>query len=607
MLGRYDVVVIGGGTGGAPAGIAAARQGAKTLVVEQLTGLGGVGTMGAISTYCSGNRVGFTARWPAGNSWVIEQKMEWWRASSSRPAADIWFGAIGCGASSTRAASAAWWSSPRGRGVVLAKAVIDATGNADVAAAAGAAVHLHRRERVRHAGHRPAAARSGDPERRKRFIQEARTASSLSHPNIITIHDIFQEGDTHFIVMEYVAGQTLLDLIPPTGMPAGQMLLFAAQMAAALSAAHQAGIIHRDFKPANVMVTASGLVKVLDFGLAKLMQPQTAWMTSPLPGSGDSETVLISDQLSHSTGPQTAEGSILGTVNYMSPEQAEGKRVDGRSDIFSLGAVLYEMVTGRRAFQGESDISTLSAVLRDEVRPISALSPAVPRELEDFINACLRKDPNARWQTMTEVEMVLAGLKRRWDAGALPERATVSAAVAEAPKSAPRVAASEVSAASSISLKKVLFLGATCLVLLLAAGALWWLRTRPHAATQVVQQPATASQTPASAAVPAPDQPVSPAASAPASALPRRDSGSIGSGAAGCTPEECFWAAASSTGGCPCGQRRETSCAGNCCAAQTGQDRYSANVRATGHGESRRRRAFPDRAGPRRYGSGAGT
>ena len=361
-------------------------------------------------------------------------------------------------------------------------------------------------------------ARSGDPERRKRFIQEARTASSLSHPNIITIHDIFQEGDTHFIVMEYVAGQTLLDLIPPTGMPAGQMLLFAAQMAAALSAAHQAGIIHRDFKPANVMVTASGLVKVLDFGLAKLMQPQTAWMTSPLPGSGDSETVLISDQLSHSTGPQTAEGSILGTVNYMSPEQAEGKRVDGRSDIFSLGAVLYEMVTGRRAFQGESDISTLSAVLRDEVRPISALSPAVPRELEDFINACLRKDPNARWQTMTEVEMVLAGLKRRWDAGALPERATVSAAVAEAPKSAPRVAASEVSAASSISLKKVLFLGATCLVLLLAAGALWWLRTRPHAATQVVQQPATASQTPASAAVPAPDQPVSPAASAPAPA-----------------------------------------------------------------------------------------
>ena len=357
-------------------------------------------------------------------------------------------------------------------------------------------------------------ARSGDPERRRRFIQEARTASSLSHPNIITIHDIFQEGDTHFIVMEYVAGQTLLGLIPPNGMPAGQMLLYAAQMAGALRAAHQAGIIHRDFKPANVMVTASGLVKVLDFGLAKLVQPQGAWMTSPLAGSADSETVLIGE-LTHSTGPQTAEGSILGTVNYMSPEQAEGKRVDGRSDIFSLGAVMYEMVTGRRAFQGESDISTLSAVLRDEVRPISEVAPAVPRELEDLINACLRKDPNARWQTMTEVEMGLAGLKRRSDAGALPARVAVSGSVAGAPKSAPRVAAP---AAKSISLKKILALGAACLMMLLAAGALWWWRTRPHTATQVAQQPATESQPPASAAVPAPDQTVTPAASEPAPA-----------------------------------------------------------------------------------------
>src|SRR5579864_9055152 len=214
-------------------------------------------------------------------------------------------------------------------------------------------------------------ARSGDPERRKRFVQEAQTASSLSHPNIITIHDIFQEGDTHFIVMEYVAGQTLLDVIPPTGMLVGQMLLYAAQMAGALSAAHNAGIIHRDFKPANVMITGAGLVKVLDFGLAKLVQPQTAWMASPASGASESETVLIGGPPTRSTGPQTAEGSILGTVNYMSPEQAEGKRVDGRSDIFSLGAVLYEMATGRRAFQGASDIATLSAVLRDEARPIT--------------------------------------------------------------------------------------------------------------------------------------------------------------------------------------------------------------------------------------------
>ncbi len=365
-------------------------------------------------------------------------------------------------------------------------------------------------------------ARSGDPERRRRFVQEAQAASSLSHPNIITIHDIFQEGDTHFIVMEYVAGRTLLDLIPPTGMRVSQMLLYAAQMADALSAAHQAGIIHRDFKPANVMITASGLVKVLDFGLAKLMQPQAAWMTSP----AESETMLIGDQITHSSGPQTAEGSILGTVNYMSPEQAEGKRVDGRSDIFSLGAVMYEMVTGRRAFQGDSDISTLSAVLRDEVAPISALTPEVPREVEDFINGCLRKDPNARWQTMKEVEMTLTALKRRSDAGALSARYAAPSSVAKAPQSAAPAAAS---AASSIPLKRILVLGAACVLLLLAAGAAWWWsRSRPHTATQVAQQPAIASEPPApeqpaSAPVPSPDAsaPAAPPATpAPVAAIP---------------------------------------------------------------------------------------
>lgn len=356
-------------------------------------------------------------------------------------------------------------------------------------------------------------ARSGDPERRKRFIQEAQSASSLSHPNIIIIHDIFQEGDTHFIVMEYVAGQTLLDLIPPTGMPVGQVLLHSAQMAEALSAAHEAGIIHRDFKPANVMVTSLGLVKVLDFGLAKLVQPEGAWMVGAAGGADESATLLIGDQVTRSSGPQTTEGSILGTVNYMSPEQAEGKRVDGRSDIFSLGAVMYEMLTGRRAFQGNSDIATLSAVLRDEVVPISALVRDVPREVEDLVNVCLRKNPNARWRNMKEVALLLTALKRHWDAGGLQETQTAPEPVAAATKNAPPAAASTKSA---IGLKKILVLGAACVALLLAAAAAWWLsRPRPHATTQVAQQPANASQPPAAAVVPAPEQPATPAAASP--------------------------------------------------------------------------------------------
>ena len=366
-------------------------------------------------------------------------------------------------------------------------------------------------------------ARSGDPERRKRFIQEAQTASSLSHPNIITIHDIFQEGDTHFLVMEYVAGRTLLELIPNTGMRPGQMLLYSVQMADALSAAHQAGIVHRDFKPANVMVTSSGLVKVLDFGLAKLTQPQTEWKTNASGASADSETVLIGEH-SYTSGPETAEGSILGTVNYMSPEQAEGKKVDGRTDIFSLGAVMYEMLTGRRAFHGSSDVATLSSVLRDEVRPISELVPDVPHELEELINVCLRKDPNARWPTMKEVEMGLSGLKRRSDAGVLVARPAAQPPVAVTAKKAPAIP----KPASSAGLRRILLLGAACVLLLLAAGTAWWfsLKSRSHPAPaaaaevrQAIPEPApTASVTAPPPA--APEQPEVPMIAAPPAAAP---------------------------------------------------------------------------------------
>ena len=254
--------------------------------------------------------------------------------------------------------------------------------------------------------------KAGDPAMQRRFIQEAQAASALNHPNIVTIYDIISDDGALYIVMEHIAGQTLSELIPAGGLKISRVLRFATQMADALSVAHAAGIIHRDLKPANVMITHSGLVKILDFGLAKwtgngasLGAPQAAAATV-IGGaySGDQPTLT--------EAPLTVEGSILGTLNYMSPEQAEGKRVDARADIFSFGAVLYEMATGRRAFDGDSTVAILSAVLRDAVTPLSVLIPDAPHELDHIIGQCLRKDPGVRWQAMRDVELALSELKR---------------------------------------------------------------------------------------------------------------------------------------------------------------------------------------------------
>ena len=242
-------------------------------------------------------------------------------------------------------------------------------------------------------------------DRERRFVQEAKAASSLNHPNIVTIYDVdTQEIDgkpTQYIAMEYVAGDTLDHLIGRKGLRIRDVLKCAVQIADALAAAHAAGIVHRDLKPANIIVTPQGVVKILDFGLAKLGEQQQA--------DAFAETM-------HGEGsPLTEEGTILGTVAYMSPEQADGKKVDSRSDVFSFGSVLYEMATGQRAFAGGSKLSSLSAVLYKDPQPASQAAAEVPPELDRIISRCLKKDPERRWQTMADVKVALEELRDEMD------------------------------------------------------------------------------------------------------------------------------------------------------------------------------------------------
>jgi len=253
-----------------------------------------------------------------------------------------------------------------------------------------------------------------DLERKRRFVQEAKAASALNHPNILHIYDIETAGDLDFIAMEYFEGQTLADLISRKGLPVRNTLRYAVQMADGLAAAHAAGIVHRDVKPGNIMVNEKGLVKILDFGLAKLTDPAE---------DDDGATQTI--------GTRTEEGTIVGTVAYMSPEQAEAKKVDPRSDIFSFGSVLYEMVTGQRAFQGSSKLATLSVILHQEPKPLEEFVAQVPYDLPRLVALCLRKDPARRFQHMEDVKVLLEQL---WE-----ESDTRTASAPRAPATASRI------------------------------------------------------------------------------------------------------------------------------------------------------------------------
>lgn len=242
-------------------------------------------------------------------------------------------------------------------------------------------------------------------ERLRRFQQEARAASSLNHPNILTIYEIGQEDSLQFMATEYVEGETLRKYLLRAPMTLGQVLDVAIQVASALSAAHQAGIVHRDIKPENVMLRTDGYVKVLDFGLAKLTDPKTAHSEAP---------TLVK--------VETEPGVVMGTVSYMSPEQARGLAVDARTDIWSLGVMIYEMAAGRQPFEGETASDVMSLILQKEPLPLTHSLPGVPGEFERIVKKALRKDKEERYQTIKDLLIDLKNLRKGLELEAEIER-----------------------------------------------------------------------------------------------------------------------------------------------------------------------------------------
>ncbi len=244
---------------------------------------------------------------------------------------------------------------------------------------------------------------SASPEARQRFEREARAVSSLSHAHICTLHDIGTQDGVDYLVMEHLEGETLAARLQKGPLPSEEGLRLGIQIADALDRAHRSGIVHRDLKPGNIMLTKSG-IKLLDFGLAKSMGASAA------PSHLTASPTMVS--------PLTAEGMIVGTFQYMAPEQLEGKEADARSDIFALGAVLYEAATGKKAFEGKTQASLIGAILHTEPQPISKLQPMAPSSLERLVQRCLAKDPDRRWQSAADIAIVL-----EWIAQAAPEAA----------------------------------------------------------------------------------------------------------------------------------------------------------------------------------------
>jgi Tol biopolymer transport system component/predicted Ser/Thr protein kinase len=298
---------------------------------------------------------------------------------------------------------------------------------------------------------------AADPAARERFEREARAVAALNHPNIVTLHSVEEHDGRLFLTMELVDGKPLGEAIPRGGMPLDALLRIGIEVADAMAAAQDQGITHRDLKPGNIMVTPAGRAKVLDFGLAKLK---------------DAGNVPASDDLTHMapTGELTGEGRIVGTVAYMSPEQAEGKPVDPRSDIFSLGVILHEMATGDRPFKGDTNVSIISAIMKDTPQAVTDSNPNLPADLARIIRRCLAKEPGRRYQTAADLRTELEDLKQ-----------VTSSGTVTLPKPVPR---RRIPMAAIVA-------GAT-VVAALAAGAFLWSRgyftAAPTAATFTIDR-----------------------------------------------------------------------------------------------------------------------
>ncbi len=312
-----------------------------------------------------------------------------------------------------------------------------------------------------------------DPQARERFQREARAASALNHPNICTIYDIGEHQDRLFIVMECLEGTTLNHRIEGKAMPLEQLLDFGVQVADALEVAHGAGIVHRDLKPANLFLTKRGQAKVLDFGLAKVT-------TGPLPrlqtAAGTSPTMAVDQD--HLTSP----GSTLGTVAYMSPEQARGEELDARTDLFSFGAVLYEMATGRQPFTGNTSAIIFDAILNKPPTAPVRINPDLPVQLEGVINKCLEKDRGLRYQTASDLRADLQRFKRDSQSSKIAAFSGSTSGVTQATRSRrwPMVVAA-VCAAAVIAVLAAAYFGG------------WFATAQPYSQAQLKPQQLTAN------------------------------------------------------------------------------------------------------------------